>query len=123
MYREKIEAFLESAAGSSDIEYADTVKEMVEAAGEYMKRVAVLEAARATARLTMETEEYQECMEALDRSRSSAHDTLIFHVKVVNRICRSMGTALIFEGDESSRIEIADFAQQIINELFSTRKL
>lgn len=123
MFRERIELLLDSISDSSDVEYSDTVQELIESAAEYMKRVVVLEAARSTAKHKMEGEEYREYIQQLDSSRSSAHNKLISNVKLVNRLCKQNGTPSVFEGDEDKRIEIADFAQLMMDEYFSTRIL
>ncbi|HYE81560.1 MAG TPA: DUF3232 domain-containing protein [Clostridia bacterium] len=122
MYREKVGLFLDSIADSGDEQYADAMKDLIESAAEYIKKVAVHESEKSVARLSMEGDKYGEYIQQLDGNRRTAHNKLISDVRVVNRLCKLYGISLMFEGDENNRIEIADFAQQIINEYFNTRK-
>ena len=121
MYREKINEFINSVSKSNDIDALDLINDVIDSATEYIKRVNNLEAARMTAKITSEPAEYREIIQKLDRLRSSAHNSLIANVKALNRLCRAMGIILIYEGDEEKRIEIAEFARELTDEIFDSR--
>lgn len=123
MYREKVEHLIDSISQSSDCEYLGIVGDLVESAAEYIKRVVMLETAMLTGKLTKEGNEYREYIQQLDSSRSAAHNKLISNVRLINKLCSINKIPVIFEGNEENRIEIANFAHQIIHEYFCTRKL
>ena len=59
----------------------------------------------------------------LDKQRNDTHNILISNVKIINRLCKKNNLPLIYDGNEEERIEVADFAQKVVDELFSTRRL
>lgn len=59
----------------------------------------------------------------LDAERHNTHEGLILSVKLLNSICRMVGLEPIFRGNVEERVEIGDFAIQVVSELFQTRKL
>jgi Mg2+ and Co2+ transporter CorA len=123
MYREKINEFIKVISKTPDSDFLDIIEDLVQSAGNYVMRVADLEAAIVVAKETKEASEYREYIESLDKKRSSAHNVLIANTKAVNRMCKKYNVPLLFEGNEEARIEIVNFAQQLIDELFSTRRL
>lgn len=123
MYREKIELFLEVIAKSQDNDCVDLIEDLLSSSCEYMKRVVVLESVITVGRYNKEGSEYREAVQRLDSSRSEAHNSLIANTKAVNNLCRRYDIPIVFEGNEEKRIEIAEFAQQLADEYFSTRRL
>ena len=123
MYREKINLFLDTISKTPDSDFVSLVEDLVSAAAEYVRRVVIKEAASVVGKFNKEGAEYRDNCQRLDESRSDAHNSLIATVKAINRLCRIYDIPVIFAGDEQKRVEIADFAQQLVDEYFSTRKL
>lgn len=123
MYREKINEFIRTIAESNDIECLDLIEDLIYSAGDYVRKVNALEIGRMVGKYNKEGSEYGEHIEKLDKQRSEAHNALITNVKIINRLCRNNNLAPIYNGNEEDRIEIAEFAQQVVDELFSTIKL
>lgn len=123
MYREKVDLFLDTIANTPDADFVDLIEDLMNAAGEYLKRVVFLEAASIVGKLNKDGTEYGENIQKLDGDRSTAHNNLIATVKAINNLSRMHGIPVLYEGNEESRVVIADFAQRIVDEYFSTRKL
>lgn len=123
MVREKISEFIRVIDETQDSDCLDLIEELVASASEYVHRVNVLEIAIMIGKYNKNGEEYRTYIENLDKQRNNAHNILISNVKIINRLCRSYKLPLIYQGNEEERIEVAEFAQQLVNELFSTRRL
>lgn len=122
MYRDKICTFINLVSESDDSDCLDMINDLVESAADYIKRVNILEAGLITARINCDPSEYRNIIERLDKMRSAVHNDLIINVKAVNRLCRAHNIPLLFEGNEEERIEIAEFALNLSNEIFNTRR-
>lgn len=123
MYRERINVFIKVISQTSDSDFLNIVEDLVQSAGNYIMSVANLEAAIVVSKETKEASEYREYIESIDHKRSSAHNVLIANTKAVNRMCKKYNVPLIFQGNEAVRAEVAEFAHQLVDELFSTRRL
>lgn len=123
MYREKINEFIRIISESDDADCLDLMEELISSASDYIGRVNALEIGLMVGKYTKEGAEYREYVEKLDRQRSNAHNVLISNVKTINRLCRKNNLPLIFQGNEEERIEIAEFAQKVVDELFNSRRL
>jgi hypothetical protein len=123
MFREKINEFIKVISETEDSECLDMMEELIGSASDYMRRVNVLEVGVMVGKYNKEGDEYREYIEKLDKQRSNAHNSLISNVKVINRLCRNHGLPLIYEGNEEERVAVAEFAQKVVDELFSTRRL
>lgn len=123
MFREKINEFIKVISETEDSECLDMMEELIGSASDYMRRVNVLEVGVMVGKYNKEGDEYREYIEKLDKQRSNAHNSLISNVKVINRLCRNHNLPLIYEGNEEERVEVAEFAQKVVDELFSTRRL
>lgn len=123
MFREKINEFIKVISENEDSECLDMMEELIESASHYMRRVNVLEIGLMVGKYNKEGNEYREYIEKLDKQRSNAHNALISNVKIINRLCRNNNLLLIYEGNEEDKIEVAEFAQKVVDELFSTRRL
>jgi hypothetical protein len=123
MYREKIKEFTRTISESKDRECLELMEDLISSASNYVRRVNVLEIGLMVGKYNKEGAEYREYIEKLDRQRSNAHNSLITNVKIINRICRNNNLPLIYNGNEEERVEVAEFAQNVVDELFSTRKL
>ncbi len=123
MYREKINEFIKVISEIEDSECLDIMEELIESASDYVRRVNVLEIGLMVGRYNKEGSEYREYIEKLDKQRSNAHNALISNVKIINRLCRKNNLPPIYRGNEDERIEVAEFAQKVVEELFNTRRL
>lgn len=100
-----------------------SVEDFISQCGRYIDRVTAMEAALQTARFRMETKDYQNFIQDLDRSRKWEHDALIAATKLINRFCRLYSVESIFTGNLDSRIAIAEFAMEVVKAYFQERKL
>lgn len=123
MYREKINEFIKTISETNDSECLDLMEDLISSASDYVRRVNVLEIGIMVGKYNKEGDEYREYIEKLDKLRSSAHNSLITNVKIINRLCRNNNLPPIYDGDEEERIQVAEFAKQVVEELFSTRRL
>lgn len=74
------------------------------------------------ARFRMEHEEYVELVTDLDMKRRTCHNTIISGVKTINRMLKEINQDILYKGDEDDRYAIADFACEVVNEVFKNRK-
>ena len=123
MYREKINEFIKVISETEGSECLHMMEDLIESASDYVRRVNVLEIGLMVGKYNKEGAEYREYIEKLDKQRSNAHNALINNVKIINRLCRKNNLQPIYQGNEEERVEIAEFAQQVVEELFSTRRL
>ena len=72
---------------------------------------------------TAEGQEYRDTVSSLDRNRSFTHNSLISDVTAMNRLCVKAGIDTVFKGNVANRIEVAEFAKEIVTELFEKRRL
>jgi len=119
-YRKKIEELRDKL--KDDPLLLKTVEGIVEDCGRYIKRVHDTEVAYTIARFRMETKEYTKYYEELDRNRKITHDALISGVRLLNRLCMLNDLPPIFEGTED-RVSVADFAKEVVDEFYETRKI
>lgn len=118
MFREKINEFIKVISKTEDPKCLNMMEELIESASHYVRRVNVLEIGIMVGKYNKEDDEYKKYIEKLDKQKSNAHNDLILNVKTINNICRNNNLPLIYEGDEENRIELAEFAQKVIDELF-----
>lgn len=123
VYREKINEFIKTISETNDLECLDLMEDLIDSASDYVRRVNVLEIGIMVGKHNKEGEEYREYIEKLDKQRSRAHNALISNVKIINRLCRIHNLEPIYQGKEDNRIDIAEFSQKVVDELFSTRRL
>ncbi len=123
MFREKINEFIKVISETEDSECLDMMEELIESASDYIRRVNVLEIGVMVGKYNKEGDEYREYIKKFDKQRSNAHNSLISNVKIINRLCRNNNLPLIYQGNEEDRIEVAEFAKKVVDELFSTRRL
>lgn len=123
MYREKINEFIRAISESNDRECLDLMEDLISSVSDYVRRVNVLEIGLMVGKYNKEGSEYREYIEKLDKLRSSAHNALITNVKIINRLCKNNDLPMIYGGNEEDRIEVAEFAKQVVEELFATRRL
>ncbi|MEQ6359529.1 DUF3232 domain-containing protein [Thermoanaerobacter thermohydrosulfuricus] len=126
MLREKFNVLVQrikDEAGTYWKEDLESVEDSIKQCGRYIKTVNDMESAITSARFRMEPEDYREYIMNLDRSRKIEHDALIVSVRVLNRLCSMYRVDPIFIGDLENRIEIAEFAKAVVDEMFETRQM
>lgn len=90
---------------------------------DYISAVANMENSINVARFRLDGEDYRDLIVNLDKSRSRKHNVVISSVKVLNKLCFMHDLDKIYKGDVESRIEIAEFAKDYIDELWKERRL
>lgn len=123
MYREKINEFIRIISKSNDRESLNLMQDVISSASDYVRRVNVLEIGLMVGKYNKEGAEYREYIEKLAKQRSNVHNALMTNVKIINRLCKNNDLAYIYSGNEDDRIQVAEFAQNVVEELFSTRTL
>ena len=108
-------------------ENKDLEKEMIENVAkdcaEYISSITNMENTINLAKIRLEPKEYRELITNLDKRRTDTHNVVISDVKVLNKVSVLYELPLIFNGDVNSRIEVAKFAKQYIDELFNERRM
>lgn len=104
-----------------ELDLVKDVENFIDACGEYVQRVNKMEAASIVSQSYLELKDYRVYKNALDENRRSAHEDLINNLKLLNHYSDMCGMDRIFQGDMNNRIEIGDFAHEIVKELFETR--
>lgn len=99
------------------------IENTINSMADYVSTVVAMDSALQVARFRMEGEEYRDYIQALDRRRTSAHDAMISRVSSANRICGMVGCTKLFDGDINDRYAVADFAGEVIKEIFDNRSL
>ena len=100
------------ACPSSDI---DMIVDCLKSFETYHKAVYELEITRRLLASTMESSEYRERVQSLDRTRTMQHDSLIINVKVLNRMAEKNGLPLIYDGAVS---EERPYRRELANAVF-----
>lgn len=98
------------------------VRDMITNCEVYLQKVIALEAQIIT-RTAIDSEEYRQRVSEMDKQRSTAHNSLISSVAIVNRLCRIADLPPLFPGNIDNRIEVAEFAMKLVNEMFQHRRL
>ena len=123
MYREKINGFVRAISGTEDSDCFDTMKELINTASGYASRVNVLEIGLMVGKYNKESNEYRKYMDKFDNMKNDAYNILISNVKTINRLCKKNNLPLIYEVNEEKKVEVSEFAQKVVEELFSTGKM
>lgn len=88
----------------------------------YVKDVDVGEQQIRLAYATLDGEELRERVANIDARRRSRHETAISSARVLNKMAEIYGVSTIFTGDDSDRLQVADFCLDITVALFENRK-
>lgn len=123
MLRKKFDELVTLIEQGNDKELLETVHYAIESCGQYIEAVNAMEAIITVQKFRMEPEDYRAFLMEADKRRRNIHNGLIANVAVLNRICKMFNVSEIFEGDIEKRIEVAEFAAKVVNEMFETRKL
>ena len=116
-------AKIDSLNGEDRTLEKEMVKQLALECSEYISSVSNMENAINIARFRLDIADYQDLITNLDKSRVSKHNVVISGVKVLNKLSYVHGLAPIFVGDVNSRIQVAEFAKQYVDELFNERRI
>jgi len=121
LVKKAINRLIEEMEKKSAKEDIEIVQSFVQDCSKYVDAVVNMENAITVSRFILEPDAYREHLVNLDKSRKIAHDSLIVSVKLVNKLCRLYDVDPIYKGSDS-RIEVAEFAKQVVDEFFAERK-
>jgi succinate dehydrogenase/fumarate reductase-like Fe-S protein len=119
MYREMLIELVLKLQMNDEVEL---VRDMIINCGAYIQKVNVLEAQVIT-RAVDNPEDYRQLVSEMDKQRSTAHNALISSVAIINRLCKTVDMPPLFPGNIDNRIEVAEFAMKLVNEMFQHRRL
>ena len=88
---------------------------------EYVMKVDMGEQQIRLASVKFEGDEYREMLTRYDRTRHDAHETAIANVRLVNRLAELYGVGPLFTGNDQNRLEVADFALDVVVQIFQNR--
>lgn len=120
MYNEKIQKLVE--ANKENKPALDLIHEVLVSFGSYIKSVNDMENCIKVLRFRLEPEEYRERLEYLDRNRSIIHNGVIDGVNVINRLCKRNEMPPFFSGNITDRVQVAEFAKAVVDEVWKNRK-
>lgn len=110
------------ASGSEDA--ADDLEALNDAMTSFRDYVSVVDGGEQQIRLAairFEGDEYREMITRYDRNRHNQHENAIANVRLVNRLAELYGVSPLFTGDDTERLQVADFCLDIVVQLFQNR--
>jgi len=108
---------------SNDTVVLGLIESAVKACSRYVVAVNDLELYLLMNSSSTEGQEYRDTVSSLDRNRSFAHNSLISDVTAMNRLCVKAGIDTVFTGNVDNRIEVAEFAKDLVAEIFESRRI
>lgn len=109
---------------SNSVDAADDLEALNDAMTSFREYVSVVDAGEQQVRLAavrFEGEEYCEMITRYDRNRHNQHEDAIVNVRLVNRLAEIYGVSPLFTGDDAERLQVADFALDVVVQLFQNR--
>ena len=100
----------------------ELIEEIVKNCAEYVKDVDVGEAQIKRFYATLEGEELRERVAAVDQRRRIRHNEAITSCKMLNRLASVYNTDNVFTGDDTDRLQIADFCLDVTVTIFQNRR-
>lgn len=119
---EKILYLIEKLKESKEFDLLKLIRDTLAEMDDYVCVVNEMERIINILRFRMDPEEYRIKIQELDTKRRITHNSVISGIKMMNRICRKINIPIVYDGDESDRYAIADFAGTISKEFFAKRK-
>ena len=110
------------ASGSEDA--ADDLEALDDAMTSFREYVNKVDAGKQQIKLAavrFEGEEYREMITRYDRNRHNQHEEAIANVRLVNRLAEIYGVSPLFTGDDTERLQVADFCLDVVIQLFQNR--
>ena len=114
MINKEIESIKERVSHDEDALFL--LEDMIEACNRYVSIVVSMENSIGTARFRLEGEDFREFVTSMDKRRRTAHDALMSSVRVANRLSK------LFHGNVEDRVEVGDFAKQVVDSYFEGRR-
>jgi len=122
-YRNKLQKLSELLRVQGDMESIHYIEEFILSCGEYIYKVNKMETVITVPNQYMDFKEYQEYKQKLDFERHITHNSLISSLKTILKLCNSVNFDPIYCGDIENRVEVGNFAFEVVAELFRTRQL
>ncbi len=88
---------------------------------EYVAKVDAGELQIKLAAVRFEGDVYRDMISQYDRRRHDAHESAIVNVRLVNRLAELYNVFPLFTGDYQDRLQVADFALDVVVQLFQNR--
>lgn len=107
---------------SNDKDVLDLISSVVRSSQKYLAAVVELEVALMTGKSSQSPDEYRATIGELDKKRSVSHNALISDVGILNRLCVKAGKPPMFGGSLEDRVAVAEFARNLLVELFDGRR-
>ena len=110
------------ASGSPDAaEDLEALDDAMTSFREYVVKVDMGEQQIRLAAVRFEGDEYREMLTRYDRTRHDAHEAAIANVRLVNRLAELYSVGPLFTGNDQNRLEVADFALDVVVQIFQNR--
>ena len=103
-----------------DEDECECIEEMIISAGNYVQAVVDMES-KALNFARRAGEDFRSVVSSADSKRTNVHNGLISNVNIVNRICIMHDLPELYTGGIERR-EYGDFAQKLVNEIFTQRR-
>ena len=120
---EAYEYLFTQADGHMDNNGLEIINTAMKSFVDYVSGVGQAELSTKMAYATLKEEELREKVSEMDSFRHTRHEEAIANVLLVNRLAAIYNTVPVFTGDESDRLQIADFCLEVTTYLFRNRKL
>lgn len=119
MYKERVEELTKYF--EKDDLVIEMISDTINLANDYVNKVVTMENSINILRLRLEPYDYRQRVQELDNNRRLTHNALIVSIKALNRVCSMENLEPLFKGNIEDRYEIADWAGELINEIFKNR--
>ena len=90
---------------------------------EYVAKVDAGEQQIKLAAVRFEGMEYREMVMKYDQNRHNQHEAAIANVRMVNRLAEMYSVTPLFTGDDTERLQVADFCLDVVVQLFNNRMM
>ena len=101
----------------------EMISETFKACSRYVDLINQQEVLVTIEKYNMTKDQRLERMIYLDTQRNSTHNVIISGIKNINRLCLAFELEKFYKGDENDRVEIAEFAMNLVDKSFKNRKL
>jgi len=121
-YKELIKILKSNSSTDEKVTMAvKMMEDNMESFNDYVNTVVNGEVKIALAYATLEGQELRDRVMELDYRRRCSHEAAISSVGICNRIASMYGVGNIYEGEITDRYQVADFCQEVVNDLFTNR--
>ena len=103
-----------------DEDECECIEEMIISSANYVQTVTEMEC-KALNFAKRSGDDFRSIVSASDSRRTNVHNGLISNVNIVNRICTMHDLPELYTGGIERR-EYGDFAQKLVNEIFTQRR-